>query len=131
MPELIATGLRPSDILAMRNRWWRDEDGPRKFIHVDSAVKDLGGHLIEGEPKTSERDLILFDAIAERLEPIFQLQGGDDLDALTISNGDGGLLDWGNWRQQVWYPALFRAGIAKGRTRTHPAPSGRTCSASA
>jgi hypothetical protein len=44
IPELIGVGMRPSDILAMRNRWWRDVDGPLRLLHVDAAVKDLAGH---------------------------------------------------------------------------------------
>jgi hypothetical protein len=112
IPELIAAGMRPSDTCAMRHNWWRDEHGRRPLIRVDAAVKDLEGHLIEGEPKTGERDLYLFDAIAERLERIYELQGCPGLDALTLPNRDGGLLDWGNWRSLVWYPSLHRAGIA-------------------
>ena len=129
IPELIASGMRPSDILATRNRWWRDEHGPLELLHVDAAVKDLAGHLIEGEPKTGERDLYLFEAVAERLERIYQLAGCPGLDELTFPNAKGGLLDWGNWRQQVWYPSLHRAGIATARSPTRPARSGRTSSA--
>src|SRR5262249_10308878 len=99
IPELIGVGMRPSDIMAVRHRWWRGEHGPRDLVHVDSAVKDLAGHLLEGEPKTGERDLYLSSAIAERLELIYQLAGCPELGALVFPNEDGGLLDWGNWRQ--------------------------------
>lgn len=115
IPELIVVGYRPSDIMAMRHRWWRDENGRKPVTHVEAAVKDLAGHLLEGEPKTGARNVYLFDAIAESLEAIYQLDGCPDLDALVFPNANGGLLDWGNWRQGVWYPALLRAGIAKGR----------------
>jgi integrase len=114
VPELIVTGLRPSDILGMRNRCWRDQHGPLPRIHIDSAVKNLKGYLLEGEPKTGARDLHLFDAIAEQLEAIYQLAGCPGLDELTFPNARGGLLQWGNWRKNVWYPALHRAGIAQG-----------------
>jgi integrase len=120
VPLLIATGMRPSDICAMRHFWWRDEDGPRDILHIDSAVKDVAGHLEEGEPKTGARDLYLFAFIAEELERIYQLQGCPSLDALTIPNTWGGLLDWGNWRTNVWYPTLHRAGIAKGPRSDSP-----------
>lgn len=112
IPELIATGMRPSDILAMRHRWWRDEDGRLRYIQVDAAVKDIAGHLLEGEPKTGERELYLFEVIAEALERIHRLQGCPGLDTLVFANRKGELLDWGNWRTEVWYPSLHRAGIA-------------------
>jgi hypothetical protein len=114
VPELIMVGMRPSDICAMRHNWWRDENGALRYIRVDAAVKDLRGHLLEGEPKTGERNLYLFDAIAERLEWIYQLQGRPPLDSLVIPDTIGGLLDWGNWRTRVWYPSLHLAGLAKG-----------------
>jgi hypothetical protein len=116
MGELIVAGARPSDIMATRNRCWRDENGPKPILHIESAVKDLAGHLIEGEPKTGARDLYLFTAIAERLERIYQLAGCPDLDDLTFPNSKGGLLDWGNQVTRIWYPALHRAGLAAGPT---------------
>ena len=96
--------------------WAEDEFGPLEMLTVDSAVKDLAGHLIEGEPKTGAREPTLFAAIAKQLEAIYQLKGGGDLDALTFPNRNGGLLDWGNWRTEVWYPALYRGGISNGPT---------------
>jgi hypothetical protein len=116
VPELIVIGMRPSDILAMRHRWWRDKNGPLKRIWIDAAVKDLAGHLLEGEPKTGERDLALFPAVAEWLELLYQLQGCPDLDTLVIPNRNGGLLDWGNYRDDAWYPALHRAGLSNDPT---------------
>lgn len=83
-------------------------------MHIDSAVKNLRGHLLEGEPKTGARDLYLFASIAEQLEAIYQLAGCPGLDDLTFPNELGGLLQWGNWRKNIWYPALHRAGIANG-----------------
>jgi integrase len=116
IPELIVCGMRPSDILATRPRWWRDKNGPKERLVIDSAVKDLGGYLIEGEPKTGERDLYLPPAMIEWLEWLYQLQGCPDPDSLTFPNCIGGLLDWGNFRRDVWYPALHRAGISDGPT---------------
>lgn len=120
VPELIVMGMRPSDILAMRHRWWRDKNGPRQRLSIDAAVKDLAGHLLEGEPKTGERDLDLFPAIAEWLELLYQLQGCPDLDTLVIPNRNGGLLDWGNYRDDAWYPALHRAGLTDEPTSAAP-----------
>jgi integrase len=116
IPELIEVGMRPSDILAMRNRWWRDSQGLLPQMHIEAAVKNLAGHLLEGEPKTGARDIYLFDAIAERLERIYQLEDCPPLDAFTFPNRNGGLLQWGNWRDRAWYPALHRAGLSDGPT---------------
>jgi hypothetical protein len=111
IPKLIVAGMRPSDIMATRNEWWRDEDGPLPLMHISSAVKNLRGHLIEGEPKTGARVLYLFESIAEDVETIYQLAGCPDLGDLTFPNLNGGLLAWRNYRQEIWYPALHRAGI--------------------
>ncbi len=120
IPELIVIGMRPSDILAMRHRWWRDKHGPRQRLRIDSAVKDIAGHLLEGEPKTGERDLRLFLAIAAWLEWLYQLQGCPDLDSLAFPNRNGGFLAWGNYRTQAWYPALHRAGLTEIPTSADP-----------
>ncbi|MBA2358740.1 MAG: hypothetical protein H0V84_09975 [Actinobacteria bacterium] len=120
VPFLIATGLRPQDICAARWSWFRDAKGWLRHITADEAVKDVGGHLLLGQPKTGRRVLYLFDAIAELLELVWQAQGEPDLDALVFSNCDGGLLDWGNWRDDVWYPALERAGLAATRATSAP-----------
>jgi heavy metal translocating P-type ATPase len=105
IPKLIVVGMRPSDIMAMRHDWWRDENGPLSLIHVSSAVKSLRGHLIEGEPKTGERILYLFDSIAEELESIYQLAGCPDLGSLTIPNPKGGLLACERSRATVAFTA--------------------------
>jgi integrase len=116
VPELIIEGLRPSDILAMRHSAWRDKDGAKERLRVVSAVKDLAGYLLEGPPKTGVRDLYLFPAIADWLEWLYQLQGCPDLGSLVFPNRNGGLLDWGNYRDDAWYPALHRAGISDAPT---------------
>lgn len=112
IPKLIVAGMRPSDVLATRNGWWRDEHGPLSLIHISAAVKSLRGHLIEGEPKTGERVLYLFESIAEELETIYWLAGCPDLSALTFPNRNDELLAWCNYRDDAWYPALHRAGIS-------------------
>jgi len=120
IPFLIGTGLRPQDICAARWSWFRDAKGWLRYITADEAVKDLGGYLLLGQPKTGPRVLYLFDAIAELLELIWRAQGEPGLDALVFPNCDGGLLDWGNWRHRVWYPALERAGFAATRATSAP-----------
>ena len=111
IPWLIAIGLRPSDIMAMRDFWWRDLHGPRERLLINAAVKDIRGHLFVGEPKTGRRDPILFHVVAEWLEAIYQLKGGGGLDPLTFPNRNGGLRSWGNWRDDVWYQSMHRAGV--------------------
>jgi hypothetical protein len=113
IPELIAfNGLRPQVICAMRHRWWRDANGPRSHMLIKEAVKDLAGHLILGEPKTGLYEPVIWPAIAEQLERVYQAQGCPDLDALVVPNEKGTLIDWGNWTRR-WYRALYRAGIAE------------------
>lgn len=113
VPVLIAIGMRPQDICAMRWSWCRDIDGFRRYISTTDAVKDLGGHLVLGEPKTGTRDLYLFDWVAMLLGRLYEAQGRPSLSGLVIPNSNGDLLDWGNWRDGIWYPALHRAGIAE------------------
>ena len=111
--ELIAFGgLRPQVICAMRHRWWRDTNGPRTHMLIEDAVKDVSGHLMLGEPKTGKYEPVIWPAIAEQLERVYQAQGCPSLDALTVPNEKGTLLAWGNWRRR-WYRSLFKAGIAK------------------
>jgi hypothetical protein len=116
VPELIAyEGLRPSDVLALRHRDWREEQGAvHTHLKVDSAVKNLGGHLLEGEPKTGSREPYLFAAVVEQLERVYEAQGRPPLDHLVCPDSKGELVNWGNWRRDVWYPALERAGLAAG-----------------
>jgi hypothetical protein len=111
VPLLIAIGMRPEDICAMRNRWWRGAGGPLKKITAPEATKDIEGHLFLGQPKTGARKLELFEFIGQLLERLYQAQGAPGLDALTFPNAVGTMLDWGNWRRDVWYPALYRSGL--------------------
>ena len=55
IPVLIALGLRPEDICAMRHSWWRTDRGPREKIMVSEAVKNVAGQLLTGEPKGTQR----------------------------------------------------------------------------
>jgi integrase len=113
--DLIAwEGLRPGEAVALRHEHWRDEDGPLTRIDVESAIKNIRGRLIEGEPKTeSEHEPILWPAIAEELEELYERQGRPPLWTPVPTNTKGGHASWVNWRQRLWYPALHRAGIAK------------------
>lgn len=113
-------GLRPSDICAARHSWWRDANGPKRYMTVSHAIKDVGGKLVEGEPKTGTRDIYLFDALAEQLERIYRAQGYPPLDSLVAPNTFGTFQDWGNWRDRYWYPALHRAGIAASAATNAP-----------
>jgi hypothetical protein len=117
--ELIAYGgFRPEDFCAMRHWWWRDEKGPLEYLHIEEALKDIRGHKLLGEPKTGKRRPILWPALAEQLERVYQAQGCPGLDALVRPDSIGGYLDWGNWRQWQWYPALERAGVSQGPNPT-------------
>lgn len=109
-------GLRPSEICAARHSWWRDAHGPKRYMTVSHAIKNVAGHLHEGEPKTGTRDIYLFDALAEQLERIYQAQGFPDLHSRVVPNTVGTVQDWGNWRNSFWYQALHRAGLAASPT---------------
>jgi hypothetical protein len=123
IPVLIALGLRPEDICAMRHCWWRDDRGPREKIEIEEAVKNVAGHLFTGQPKTGTRELHLFAFVAFLLECLYQAQGEPGLSALAFPGVHGGLLQWGNWVSNVWYPALYRSGVARtlpGDERRYP-----------
>ena len=105
-------GLRSSEICAARHSDWRDANGPKRFMTVSFAIKNVGGRLLLGEPKTGTREVYLFDAVAEQLERIYIAQGRPLLDSLVAPNIRGTFQDWGNWRDRYWYPALHRAGIS-------------------
>jgi hypothetical protein len=107
-------GLRPSEAAALRHHHWRDEHGPLPFIDVEKAVKSVRGHLYEDERKTATlHEPILWPAIAEELEQLYERQGRPPLSAHVLTDTKGGLVSWSNWRKRLWYPALHRAGIAK------------------
>lgn len=113
--ELITYGgFRPEDVCAMRHFWWRNEDGPIEYLRIPEALKDIRGHKLLGEPKTGKRRPMLWPALGEQLERVYQAQGCPGLDALVRPDSIGGYLDWGNWRQGQWYRALHRAGISNG-----------------
>jgi hypothetical protein len=116
VPELIAyEGLRPSDVLALRHSDWLDDQGqPRTHLKIEAAVKNLGGHLFEGQPKTGKREPYLFASVVEQLQRVYEAQGCPPIDSLVCPDSNGNLLNWGNWRRDAWYPALHRAGIAAG-----------------
>jgi integrase len=116
--DLIAwEGLRPGEALALRHEHWRDEDGPLERVDVEAAIKNISGHLVEGETKSASlHEPILWPAIAEELEELYELQGCPPLSAYVFTNTKGGAVSWSNWRQRLWYPALYRAGIAAAPT---------------
>lgn len=104
-------GLRPNEALALKHCDWRDEQGPHRFIKVRASLKALGPKVILGQAKTGIRDVYLFPAIAEQLERIYQAQGAPPLDSLVFPNAKGGYVDLNNWRTEIWYPTLKRAGF--------------------
>jgi integrase len=112
--DLIAwEGLRPSEALALRHEHWRDEGGPLSHIDVEAAIKNISGRLFEDGTKTDTlHEPILWPAIAEELEELYELQGRPPLSSYVLTNRKGGPASWVNWRERLWYPALHRAGLA-------------------
>jgi hypothetical protein len=86
-------GLRPGEALALRHHHWRDEDGPLPYIDVENNLKNIRGRLIEGSRKTETlHEPILWPAIAEELEELYQVQGCPPLSARVLVSavvGDG------------------------------------------
>ena len=111
-PVLIAIGMRPQTIDAATWGCYRDARGPVRMITATDAVKDVHGRLMLGQPKTGTHVLYQFDWVAGMLDRLYHLQGCPPLDQLAMPNVHGGMQDQGNWRTQIWYPALHRAGIS-------------------
>ena len=113
-PALIAIGMRPQTIDGAAWSCYRDLRGPLRMITAEDAVKDVHGHLMRGQPKTGTHVLYQFDWIAQMLDQLYHLQGCPPLDALAMPNVRGGMQDQGNWRTEIWYPSLYRAGNSAG-----------------
>ena len=112
--ELLAyVGLRPGEALSLRHRDWRDRFAAKEFIHIDSGVKDVAGHLEDGPTKTHyARDAYLWQAVAESLEALYQAQGRPALDSLVFPNRKGTFMRWDQFRDRSFYGALVKAGLA-------------------
>jgi hypothetical protein len=109
---LITIGMRPQTIDAAPWSAFRDGHGPLRQISASDAVKDIHGHLVLGQPKTGKHVLYQFDWVAMMMDQLYLLQGCPPLSQIALPNTRGGLQDQGNWRTEVWYPALHRVGIA-------------------
>jgi integrase len=112
IPLLILIGLRPEVICGMKWETQRTAAGPLPRLCCPEAVKLVNGKPEVGAPKTGTCEPLQFPTIARLLDQLYELRGRPDLTALVFPNARGGLLDWNNFRQGVWYRALHRAGIA-------------------
>lgn len=109
--DAVAYGWRPSDLLGTRHHHWRDKDGAKRYAQIRESLKDIDGVQLLGAPKTGERDLELFGALAWQFERVYQSQGRPPLDHLLVPNAHGGFLNLQNLERDRWYPALVEAGF--------------------
>lgn len=102
-------GLRFGELAGLRVR---DFDVLRRQLDVKVTLSEIGGHLIEGTPKTaaSVRRVPVPVWLVEELAPT--LDGKGPADRLLTAPG-GGPLRIGNWRGRVFDPAVKAAGVAR------------------
>ncbi len=106
-------GLRPSEAVGLVHGDWRTPHGPRGFLVVERGIADLGGVFVEHQATKTyvARSPVLWPAIIEELEALYELQGRPPLGARIFATATGSPLDFGNFRTRVWYPALAGAGL--------------------
>jgi integrase len=85
----------------------------RKTLTVDTILAEVGGRLIEGSPKTrtSQRVLSLPQFVVDELSAHLARTGRREPGQLVFVMPQGGPLRGGNFRKQVWLPAIERAGL--------------------
>jgi integrase len=111
---LIWVGLRPGEALYLRWFHLRNAFGMLDHVAVRGALKDIAGELEEGDTKThTERDAITFPFVQAELDALYHAFGAPKLRTRVFPNRGGGPMRWDNFRDRVWYKALFRAGIAE------------------
>jgi integrase len=103
-------GLRPGEAYALKVGKF---DPMRRTLTVDDSVT---GFTKTGEPRT----LILPKVVAELLiEHIAVFSDPTDPDALVFPTEGGQMIDPGNFRKRLFYPARARAGIEDGLSPNH------------
>lgn len=101
---LAYTGLRWSEATGLR---YSDIDGNR--MTVAQACVEVNGHLIYGTPKSHhKRAVVLPSGLMPVLEPLLEAARSRS-DGLVFTTKFGCPMRIGNFRTQVWKPALRRA----------------------
>jgi len=102
-------GLRFGELSALRMGRY---DHGRREIRVEVSATEIGGHLVEGTPKTvgSVRRVPVPEWLADELAPLLVDRGPDDY---LLTAPEGGPLRLGNWHGRVFDPAVRSAGLAR------------------
>lgn len=118
---MLATGLRPSEALALK---WRDFDPMKKVLRVVRTLEYVSGKSYFKEPKTkrSRRTIKLHDGTVKLLLDHKQ-GGGDDL---IFPNEQGEPLDVTNVLTRYFKPCLLEAGLAEMATTKRGNPTIRS-----
>lgn len=96
------SGLRWGEATALRAA---DVDVARRRVRVHRALSEVGGRLIEGEPKSNEHRTVIVPRHA--LPTVDGLEPND----LVFTAPKGGPLRSANFRRHVWLPAVAECGL--------------------
>jgi integrase len=101
-------GLRFGEMVGLRVRCVNPLHGT---VLVERAVVEVGGHQIEGPPKTAagRRTVPLPRLVVDELLPYLAGKGPDDL---VFSAPEGGMVRRTIWAARFWRPAVQVAGLA-------------------
>lgn len=93
------SGLRWGEAVALR---WENITVDRRRVRVRRSATEVGGKLVEGEPKTHEHRTVI---VPRHVLPEQQLRGR------VFKAPKGGPLRSANFRKKVWLPAVEEVGL--------------------
>lgn len=93
------SGLRWGEAVALR---WENVNVDRRRVRVRRSATEVGGRLVEGEPKTHEHRTVI---VPRHALPEQQPRG------LVFKAPKGGPLRSANFRKKVWLPAVEEVGL--------------------
>lgn len=108
---LAMTGLRWGELIALQVG---SVDFLRKRLAVDASTTDVGGHLVTGTPKTSQRRSVPMPRTL--LVPLARRCEGKGAADLLFTTGRGSVLRSRNFRRDVYDPAVLEAKLPAGFT---------------
>lgn len=93
------SGLRWGEAVALR---WENVVVDRRRVRVRRSATEVGGRLVEGEPKTHEHRTVI---VPRHVLPEQQTKGR------VFTAPKGGPLRSANFRKKVWLPAVAEVGL--------------------